>query len=68
MKGLYSKVLEKLLIRWNLLKKYLALLKDKKEELEKKISLVKARCIVVTDILKSEYFLVFFNITYLDAK
>ncbi|CAG8845300.1 41566_t:CDS:2, partial [Gigaspora margarita] len=43
MKGLYPKVLEKLLIRRNSLKKLLAPLKDKKEELEKEISLVEAK-------------------------
>ncbi|RGB36485.1 hypothetical protein C1646_758039 [Rhizophagus diaphanus] len=37
MKGLYPKVLEELLIRRNLLKRRLAPLKDKKEELEKEI-------------------------------
>ena len=43
MKGLYPKVLEELLIRRNSLKSHLAPLKNKKEELEKEISLVEAR-------------------------
>jgi len=57
-----------LLIRWNSLKKYLALLKNKKEKLEKEISLAKAKNIVITDALKSEYFLVSFNIACLNTK
>ncbi|CAI2201234.1 12958_t:CDS:1, partial [Funneliformis geosporum] len=68
MKGLYSKVLEGLLIRRNSIKKRLALLNDKKEELEKKINLAEERDIVVTDTLKSEYSSVVFNIACLDAK
>ena len=68
MKNLYSKVLEELLIRQNLLKRRLALLKDKKEELEKEISLVEARDEDVTNALKSEYSSVCFNFTCLDAK
>ena len=48
MKGLYPKVLEELLIRQNSLKRCLTLLKDKKEELEKEISLAEARGVVVT--------------------
>ena len=43
MKGLYPKVLEELLIRRKSLKRRLAPLKDKKEELEKEISLAEAR-------------------------
>ena len=43
MKGLYPKVLEELLIRRNLLKSRLAPLKDKKEELEKEISLAEVK-------------------------
>ncbi len=68
MKGLYPKVLEELLIRWNSLKRRLALLKDKKEELEKKISLAKIKDEDVTNALKSEYSSVCFNVTCLDAK
>ncbi|CAG8597718.1 9267_t:CDS:2 [Paraglomus brasilianum] len=68
MKGLYPKVLEELLIRRNLLKKRLAPLKDKKEELENEISLAKARGMVVTDALKSEYSSIAFNVACLDAK
>ena len=43
MKGLYPKVLEELLIRRNSLKRRLAPLNDRKEELEKEISLAEAR-------------------------
>ncbi|CAI2188476.1 203_t:CDS:2 [Funneliformis geosporum] len=68
MKGLYPKVLEELHIRRNSLKRCLALLNDKKEELEKKINLAEERGIVITDTLKSEYSSVVFNITCLDAK
>ncbi|CAI2167196.1 5918_t:CDS:2 [Funneliformis geosporum] len=68
MKDLYPKVLEELLIRRNLLKRRLALLNDKKEELEKKINLAEERGIVVTDTLKSKYSSVVFNIAYLDVK
>ncbi|RIA92509.1 hypothetical protein C1645_820651 [Glomus cerebriforme] len=68
MKGLYPKVLEELLIRRNSVKRHLAPLKDKKEELEKEISLVEARREDVTDALKSKYFSVFFNVTCLDAE
>ena len=67
-KGLYPKVLEELLIRQNSLKSRLALLKDKKEELEKEISLAEARGEDVTDALKSEYSSVSFNVACLDAK
>ncbi|CAI2189736.1 15915_t:CDS:2, partial [Funneliformis geosporum] len=68
MKGLYSKVLEELRIKRNLLESHLALLNDKKEELEKKINLVEKRGIVITDTLKSKYSSVVFNIACLDAK
>ncbi|CAI2194850.1 8180_t:CDS:1, partial [Funneliformis geosporum] len=51
----------------NSLKKCFAPLKDKKEELEKEISLVEARGEVITDDLKSEYSSVFFNVACLDA-
>ncbi len=68
MKGLYPKVLEELLIRQNSLKRYLVPLNDKKEELEKEISLAEVRGEDVTDALKSEYFLVFFNVACLDTK
>ena len=68
MKGLYPKVLEELLIRRNSLKSRLALLKNKKEELEKEISLAEARGEDDTDALKSEYFSVSFNVTCLDTK
>ncbi|RGB22990.1 hypothetical protein C1646_779995 [Rhizophagus diaphanus] len=68
MKGLYAKVLEELLIRRNLLKKCLAILKDKKEELEKEISLAGARGEVITDDLSSEYSSISFNVACLDAK
>ncbi|CAI2194339.1 250_t:CDS:1, partial [Funneliformis geosporum] len=68
MKGLYPKVLERLLIRRNLLKKRLAPLKDKKEELEKEISLAEARGEGVTDAFKSEYSSVSFIVACLDAK
>ncbi|PKK62505.1 DNA/RNA polymerase [Rhizophagus irregularis] len=43
MKGLYPKVLEELLIRRNTLKRRLAPLNDRKEELEKEISLAEAK-------------------------
>ncbi|RGB35195.1 hypothetical protein C1646_785749 [Rhizophagus diaphanus] len=68
MKGLYPKVLEKLLIRCNLLKSRLAPLKNKKEELEKEISLAETSGEDITDALKSEYFSVSFIVTCLDAK
>ncbi|GBB91215.1 hypothetical protein RclHR1_01840012 [Rhizophagus clarus] len=68
MKGLYAKVLEKLLIRRNLLKRRLAPLKDKKEELEKEISLAEARGEDVTDAFKSEYSSVSFIVACQDAK
>ncbi|CAG8748300.1 20648_t:CDS:2, partial [Rhizophagus irregularis] len=68
MKGLYPKVLEELLIRRNSLKRRLAPLKDKKEELEKEISLAEARGEDVTDALKSEYSSVSFIVACLDAK
>ncbi|RIA79608.1 hypothetical protein C1645_745805 [Glomus cerebriforme] len=68
MKGLYPKVLEELLIKRNLLKSCLAPLKDKKEELEKEISLAKARDGDNTDALKSEYSSVCFNVACLDTK
>src|SRR5437764_50519 len=68
MKGLYSKVLEELLIRRNSLKKWLDPLNDRKEELKKDIHLVEARGKDVTDALKSEYSSVSFNFTCLDAK
>ncbi|CAI2189373.1 10340_t:CDS:2 [Funneliformis geosporum] len=68
MKGLYPKVLEELRIRRNSLKSRLALLNDKKKELEKKINLTEERGIVVTNTLKSEYSSVVFNIACLDAK
>ncbi|PKK59220.1 DNA/RNA polymerase [Rhizophagus irregularis] len=63
MKGLYPKVLEELLIRRNSLKNHLALLNDRKEELEKEISLAEARGEDVTDAVKSEYSSVSFNVT-----
>src|SRR4051794_10518379 len=65
MKGLYPKVLKELLIRCNLLKSRLAPLKDKKEELEKDISLEEARGRDYTDALKSEYSSVCFNVACL---
>ena len=68
MKGLYPKVLEELLIRQNSLKRRLAPLNDRKEELEKEIYLAEARGEDITDALKSEYSSVSFNITCLDAK
>src|SRR5947207_14722336 len=68
MKGLYPKVLEELLIRRNSLKSRLAPLKNKKEELEKEISLAEARGEDVTDALNSEYSSVCFNVACLDAK
>ena len=68
MKGLYPKVLEGLLIRRNSLKRRLAQLNDKKEELEKEISLAEARGEDVTDALNSEYSSVCFNIACLDTK
>src|SRR2546429_6072620 len=68
MKGLYPKVLEELLIRRNSLKRRLAPLNDKKEELEKEISLAEARGEDVTDALKSEYSSVSFDVTCLGAK
>ena len=68
MKGLYPKVLEGLLIRRNSLKRRLAQLNDKKEELEKEISLAEARGEDVTDALNSEYSSVCFNVACLDAK
>src|SRR5436190_16179728 len=68
MKGLYPKVLEGLLIRQNSLKRRLTQLNDKKEELEKEISLAEARSEDVTDALNSEYSSVCFNVTCLDAK
>ncbi|GBB87219.1 hypothetical protein RclHR1_13660003 [Rhizophagus clarus] len=68
MKGLYPKVLEELLIRRNSLKSRLAPLKNKKEELEKEISLAEARGKDGTDDLKSEYSSVSFIVTCLDAK
>ncbi|GES86489.1 DNA polymerase family B-domain-containing protein [Rhizophagus clarus] len=68
MKGLYPKVLEELLIRRNSLKSRLAPLKNKKEELEKEISLAEARGEDVTDALKSEYSSVSFIVACLDAK
>ncbi|RGB31646.1 hypothetical protein C1646_763850 [Rhizophagus diaphanus] len=68
MKGLYPKVLEELLIRRNSLKRHLAPLKDKKEELEKEISLAEARGKDVTDALKSEYSSVSFIVACLNAK
>ncbi|RIB09495.1 hypothetical protein C2G38_2208747 [Gigaspora rosea] len=67
-KGLYPKVLEELLIRRNSFKKRLAPLKNKKEKLEKEISLAEARGEAVTDALKSKYSLVSFNVACLDAK
>ncbi|CAI2195908.1 11880_t:CDS:1, partial [Funneliformis geosporum] len=67
-KGLYPKVLEELLIRRNSLKRRLAPLNDRKEELEKKISLAKARSEDITDGLKSEYSSVCFNDACLDTK
>src|SRR6266480_7911686 len=68
MKGLYPKVLEELLIRQNSLKRRLAPLNDRKEELEKEISLAEARGEDVTDVLKSEYSSVSFNVACQDAK
>ncbi|GBB95616.1 hypothetical protein RclHR1_25780002 [Rhizophagus clarus] len=68
MKGLYSKVLEELLIRRNSLKSRLAPLKNKKEELEKEISLAEARGEDGTDALKSEYSSVSFIVACLDVK
>ncbi|PKY53010.1 DNA/RNA polymerase [Rhizophagus irregularis] len=68
MKGLYPKVLEGLLIRRNSLKRHLAPLKDKKEELEKEISLAKARGEDVTDALNLEYSSVSASNLSLDAK
>src|SRR6266498_4796298 len=68
MKGLYLKVLEELLIRRNSLKRYFAPLNDRKEELEKEISLAEARGEDVTDALKSEYSSVSFIVVCLDAK
>ncbi|RGB32334.1 hypothetical protein C1646_762986 [Rhizophagus diaphanus] len=68
MKDLYPKVLEKLLIRRNLLKRCLAPLKNKKEELEKEISLAEVREEGATDALKSEYSSVSFNVACLDAE
>ncbi|RGB22389.1 hypothetical protein C1646_634151 [Rhizophagus diaphanus] len=68
MKGLYPKVLEELLIRRNSLKSCFAPLKNKKEELEKEISLAEARSEDVTDALKFEYSSVSFIIAYLDVK
>ena len=68
MKGLYPKVLEELLIKCNSLKSRPAPLKNKKEELEKEISLVEARGEDVTDALKSEYSSISFNVTCLNAK
>ncbi|CAI2179197.1 9783_t:CDS:2, partial [Funneliformis geosporum] len=59
---------DELRIRRNSLKRHFALLNNKKEELEKKINLVEERGIVIIDTLKSEYSLVVFNITCLDAK
>ncbi|CAI2199483.1 20032_t:CDS:1, partial [Funneliformis geosporum] len=55
MKGLYPKVLEELLIKRISLKRRLAPLNDRKEELEKEIRLAEARGENVTDALKSEY-------------
>ncbi|PKK58991.1 DNA/RNA polymerase [Rhizophagus irregularis] len=68
MKGLYPKVLEELLIRRNSLKRLLAPLNDRKEKLEKEISLAEARDEDVTDALKSEYSSVSFNVACTDAK
>ncbi|CAB4388040.1 unnamed protein product [Rhizophagus irregularis] len=68
MKGLYPKVLEELLIRRNTLKRRLAPLNDRKEELEKEISLAEAKGEDVTDAVKSEYSSVSFIVTCLDAK
>src|SRR3954451_8377835 len=68
MKGLYSKVLEELLIRRNSLKRRLAPLNDRKEELEKEISLAKAKGESITDALKSEYSSVYFSITCLNTQ
>ncbi|CAI2195035.1 5636_t:CDS:2, partial [Funneliformis geosporum] len=68
MKGLYPKVLEELLIKRNSLKRRLAPLNDRKEELEKEISLAEARGENVTDALKSEYSSVSFIDACLDAK
>ncbi|RIA84925.1 hypothetical protein C1645_741957 [Glomus cerebriforme] len=68
MKGLYPKVLEELLIRRNSLKRRLAQLKDKKEELEKEISLAEAKGEDITDALKSKYSSVCFNVTCLNIK
>ncbi|CAI2162523.1 20549_t:CDS:2 [Funneliformis geosporum] len=59
---------EELLIRRNSLKRHLALLNDRKEELEKKISLTEARGEDVTDVLKSENSSVSFIIACLNAK
>ncbi|RIA91220.1 hypothetical protein C1645_737291 [Glomus cerebriforme] len=67
-KGLYPKILVELLIRRNSLKSRLAPLNDKKEELEKEISLVKARGEIVLDALKSEYSSVSFKIACIDAE
>ena len=68
MKGLYPKVLEELLIRRNSIKRLLAPLNDRKEELEKEISLAEARGEDVTDALKSEHSSVSFTVACQDAK
>ncbi|CAI2184105.1 15341_t:CDS:2 [Funneliformis geosporum] len=68
MKGLYPKVLEKLFIRKNSLKRRLSLLNNRKEELEKEINLAEARGENITDTLKSKYSSVFFIVACLDAK
>ena len=68
MKGLYSKILEELLIRRNSLKSRFASLKNKKKELKKEISLTEARGEDVTDTLKSEYSSVSFIVVCLNAK
>ncbi|CAI2185111.1 19691_t:CDS:2 [Funneliformis geosporum] len=68
MKSFYLKVLEELLIRRNALKRRLAPLNDRKEELEKEISLAEAKSEDITDGLKSEYSSVCFNDACLDTK
>ncbi|CAI2190674.1 4296_t:CDS:2, partial [Funneliformis geosporum] len=68
MKGLYPKVLKEFLIKRNSLKRCLAPLNDRKEELEKEISLAEIRGENITDALKSKYSSVSFIDTYLDTK